>query len=291
MSGNNNLMRSRVAWDCLYDGVDLAAAHAGEIAGFATVWDWIKARIGAANFNGIHVGDYIPLTLTDGKTFKAEIAGIDTYHRYGSADVGHHIDFISRDCHPDTHVWNKVNFNNGTTVSPYPWLASDLNAWLNSLQTQVPNAESADPALVAVDYRQAGVLDKFPAALKAAIVPKNILLPVRYTQDALISNDNGWDWVNLGSLWRPSEIEVYGYEHWGSKYGFSSGGFQQYPIFAQNMKRIKGAGDGGGRSPWWLLSASGGTSANCALVSYVGDGISTWATHTGIRAPLCFRIA
>ena len=290
MSGNNNL-RSRVAWDCLYDGVDLAAAHAGEIAGFATVWYWIKARIVAANFDGIRVGDYIPFALSDGKTFKAEIAGIDTYHMYGSADVGHHIDFISRDCHPDTHVWNKANYNNGTTVSPHPWLASDLNAWLNSLQTSVPNAETADPSLVTVDYRTTGVLDKLPSALTALIVPKNILLPVRYASGALLSNDNSWGWMNLGKLWIPSEIEVYGCEHWGSKNGYSSGGFQQYPIFAQNMKRVKGAGDGGGRSGWWLLSASGDSAMGCVGVGASGDCINTWATDADIRTPLCFRIA
>jgi hypothetical protein len=288
-------LAQRTIWDCRYDnGADLTVEFAGEIAAnpyYGDPWAWIRDRIRADNTRDIYVADYIPLTLTDGKTFIMEIAGIDTYYRYGSADVGHHIDFISRDCHPDTHVWNKADFNNGTTVSPHPWLASDLNAWLNSMQTNVPNATAADPALVAVDYRATGVLDKFPAALSALIVPKNILLPVRYTAGALLTNDNSWAWTSTGKLWIPSEIEVYGCEYWGSKNGYSSGGFQQYPIFAQNMKRVKGAGDGGDRTGWRLLSAYGGSSADCSRVDGGGGGGYNAAAYAGLRVPLCFRIA
>jgi hypothetical protein len=276
--------------DRIYQGADLSQKFAVEITAYATVWDWIKDRIQTANYADIHVGDYIPF-VAGGNNIKAEIAGIDTYYRYGTADVGHHIDFISRDVWPAEHVWNKANFNNGTTVSPHPFLASDIHAWLNSLQMNVPNAATADPALVAVDYRTTGVLDKLPAALTALIIPKNILLPIRYSAGALLTDDNSWAWVNLGKLWLPSEIEVYGCEHFGSKNGLSSGGFQQYPIFAQNMKRVKGYGDGGGRVSWWLLSVSGGTSAPCAFVGGYGNGDSGAATSAGICAPLCFRIA
>jgi hypothetical protein len=284
-----NGLQKRPAWGIGSFGADLTVLFSDEISEYATVWDWIKARIQAGFFAGIQVGDYIPLTLSDGKAFKMEVAGIDTYYRYGIADVGHHIDFISRDCHPDAHVWNKVNYNNGTTVSPHPWLASDLNAWLNSLQTNVPNAATADPALVAVDYSTTGILDKIPAALQNAIVVKNMLLPIRYSAGTLLTNDNSWSWANLGKLWIPSEIEVYGCEHFGSKNGHSSGGFQQYPIFANNMRRVKGAGDGGTRTAWWLLTASGWSSVSCAVVGSDGNGVDAPATAS-VLVPLCFRI-
>ena len=58
------------------------------------------------------------------------------------------------------------------------------------------------------------------------------------------------------------------------------------------MKRVKGAGDGGDRAHWWLLSARGGDSTNFAVVSYNGGGShNSSASNTTIRAPLCFRIA
>ena len=278
----------------VYPGADLTVKYAAEIAAEpynGNVWAWIKARIQAADYTGLHIGDYIPF-VAGGNTIKAEIGGIDTYYNYGDTAVGHHIDFISRDCWPDAHVFNKANYNNGTSVSPHPWLASDLYAWLNSLAMQVPNAATANPAMVAVDYSATGVYNKLPAELKAVIVQKRLLLPSRYTAGSLLIDDNSWAWADAGKLWVPSEIEVYGCEHWGSKNGYSSGGFQQYPIFANNMKRVKGAGDGGDRASWWLLSAGGGNSAAFAYVSGYGGGGSYYsASGTLIRAPLCFRIA
>lgn len=275
-----------------YPGVDLTVKFAGEI-GSTNVWTWIKQRIDAAEmdgYEGLNIHDYIPF-VAGGNVIKAEIGGIDTYYNYGDTAVPHHIDFISRDCWPDTHVFNKVNYNNGTSVSPSPWLASDLYAWLNSLAMQVPNATTANPAMVDVDYSATGVYDKLPAELKAVIVQKRALLPSRYTAGSLLTDDNSWAWADMGKLWIPSEIEVYGCEHWGSKNGYSSGGFQQYPIFATNMKRVKGAGDGGTRATWWLLSAYGGHSASFARVSSGGHGSYHSASNAAIRAPLCFRIA
>jgi hypothetical protein len=285
-----NGLQSRGAWDGFSDGVDLSGAHKGEIAEYATVWDWIKARIQAGFFAGIQVGDYIPLTLSDGKAFKMEVAGIDTYYRYGNPAVGHHIDFISHNCHPDAHAWNKANYNNGTTVSPHPWLASDLYAWLNSLAMQVPNEETANPALVSVNYGTTGVYDKLPAALQAVIVNKHMLLPIRYTAGALLTDDNSWNSVNVGKLWIPSEIEVFGYEHFGSKNGYSGGGFQQYLIFVANMRQIKGSNDSN-RTVWWVLSAYGGDPWSIASVNGIGGSVSYIASQGNIRVPICFRIA
>lgn len=45
--------------------------------------------------------------------------------------------------------------------------------------------------------------------------------------------------ASLGKLWLPAEVEVYGMEHLGSKNGFSSIGYVQYPLFANNMRRVK----------------------------------------------------
>ena len=277
----------------VYPGIDLTVEYAAEIAVEpynGDVWAWIKARIQAANYTGLHIGDYIPF-VAGGNVIKAEIGGIDTYYNYGDTAVPHHIDFISRDCWPDAHVFNKVNYNNGTSVSPHPWLASDLYAWLNGLAMQVPNSTTADPTMVDVDYSATGVYNKLPAELKTVIVQKRAILPSRYTAGSLLIDDNSWAWADMGKLWVPSEIEVYGCEHWGSKNGYSSGGFQQYPIFATNMKRVKGAGDGGARATWWLLSAFGGSSTSFAFVSYYGLGNASSASSTTIRAPLCFRIA
>jgi hypothetical protein len=289
----DELLALSAIYNRIYEGVDLSVKFASEIAAAphnGNVWAWIQARIQEANYWGIYVGDYIPFVCSNGYAIKAEVAGIDTYYKYGDQQQTHHIDFIARDLWPDTHVYNKANYNNGTSVSPYTWLASDLYAFLNSLQMNVPNTATADPTLVAVDYRATGVYDKLPIALQNVISTKCLLLPQRYAAGSLLTADNTWGWVDAGKLWIPSEVEVYGMEHWGSKNGYSGGGYQQYPIFSTNMKRIKGAGDGGGGSAWWLSSAMVGYSTSCACVGGLGDAILAAATDSSIRAPLCFRI-
>ncbi|MCL2060876.1 MAG: hypothetical protein FWH01_17765 [Oscillospiraceae bacterium] len=271
-------------------GADLSQVFAAEIGGApfsGDFWAWIKARVTAGNFAGLYVGDFIPFTA-GGNAIKAEIAGINTYKRY--SEIGNHIDFISRDCWPDTHVWNKINYNNGLAGTPCPWLVSDLYAWLNSLAMNVPNGTGADPATIAVDYTTSGVLDKLPAALRNVIVQKRVRLPQRYTAGSLLIDDNNWLWQDAGKLWVPSEFEVYGCNVWGSGVGYSLGGFQQYPIFAHNMRRSKNAGEGGSNAAWWLLSARGGSSTSACIISG-GTASQNYASTTTICAPLCFRIA
>ena len=297
-AANNALSQANAGGDPSTLGANAQTQFAAEInaAPFSgNVWAWIQARIKAGNFDGLAIGDFIPFTA-DGNNYKAEIAGINTYKRYGDVEVGNHIDFITRDCHPTAFLWNRANYNNGTTVSSYPWLASDIYARLNSLQMNVPNATTHTPALVSADYRTVGgILNTLPTALQNVIVTKRVLLPMRYTAGALLIDDNSWGWVDAGKLWLPSEMEVYGTNAWGTlnpaNPGWSVGGFQQYPIFAHNMRRVKGAGDGGARSAWWLLSTRGGLSTIVAIVGNGGYASNANATSTAIRVPLCFRIA
>ena len=116
-----------LAGDPSLPGRSLATVFADEIAAApysGNAWAWIQARIRAGNIGGIGIADVLQLTLSDGKSFNKEIAGINTYKGYGDTEVGNHIDFISRELHPDTTRFNPANYNNGTTVSPNPWLAS-----------------------------------------------------------------------------------------------------------------------------------------------------------------------
>lgn len=109
--------------DQLYPGVDLTQKFALEIAQYSDVWQWIKARIKAKNYAGLHVRDYIPWRTTDNKRIVSRIAGINTYKRYGDQEVPDHIDFISKDLWPTLHVMNPVNYNNG--VIPVENLSGD----------------------------------------------------------------------------------------------------------------------------------------------------------------------
>ena len=134
---NSNMNKS-------YVGQDLTIKFADEIKGYSDEWAWAKARKNTGNYAGMHVGDYIPITCSNGYVLKAQIAGINTYTGYGDQQVGNHIDFICKELWNELHVMNKVNYNNGNANSPSPFLASDLNYWLNSMSGTVPNSTS-DP--------------------------------------------------------------------------------------------------------------------------------------------------
>ena len=102
--------------DRYYEGVDLTLKFSTEIAASpysGDPWAWIKARIQAGDFTGIHVNDYIPFTTTNNTTLKACVGGINTYKDYGDTAVGNHIDFICRELWPTRKPVNPVNYNNG----------------------------------------------------------------------------------------------------------------------------------------------------------------------------------
>lgn len=275
----------------IYEGVNLAEKFAGEIAATpynGDVWAWIKARISAEDFTGIHVGDYIPFTTTNGVTLNAQIAGINTYKNYGDTPVGAHIDFICKELWGTVHSINKVNYNNGTTNQNYPWLASDLYLYLNSLSGSVPNGTNVNPETVEVDYTSDGVYYYLPDALKNVIIEKRFLLSKRYSASGLLTDDNQWGWVNIGKLWLPDECEVYGTPIWGGK-GFSAGGSGlQYPLFAGNMNRVKFRNSS--RGNWWLLSPYSGKSSAWCLVITAGTCGYSDTSNGNVDAPVCFRV-
>ena len=203
----------------------------------------------------------------NGNAIKAQIAGIDTYYRANDVATGHHIDFISKDCYPTPVPWNTTNINNGNETNAAPWMVSNIKSVLNTTWY--------------------GYL---PAALQAQIIEKRAYIETRYTSGSTLTDSTGAAWNDVGKLWVPTEGEVYGTVHWGTK-GFSSIQPAEYPIFAASWRnRIKGIGDGGGRCSWWLLSVFGGGSTGVCNVRYYGGAYNNNASNATIYAPVCFRI-
>lgn len=281
-NGLNSLFR-------YYVGVDLTQKFASEIANYSDEWAWIKARIQAGNFKGIYVCDYIPITCSNEYVLNAQVAGINTYKGYGDPQVGNHIDFICKELWNDLHVMNKVDYNNGNANSPSPFLASDLNYWLNSMSGNVPNSESDPSVTTEVDYTTSGVLYYLPDKLKNQIITKRVLLPGRYTAGQVLTNDNSWAWQSTDKLWIPSEVEVCGAPCWGNS-GYGMGGFVQYPLFACNMNRAKLRCASKDRYTWWLLSARAGDFALFAEISSTVGCDKDGAAATWVASPVCFRI-
>lgn len=278
-----------VDMDQTYVGQDLTVKFADEIKGYTDAWAWMKARKNNGDYKGLHVTDYIPLTFTNGYKINMQIMGMNTYKGYSDQEIGNHVDFIGEKLWQDLHVMNKVNFNNGNANSPSPFLASDLNYWLNSKSGNVPNSTSDAAVTTEVDYTSGGILHYMPDMVKNQIITKRILLPSRYTAGSVLTSDNSWAWQSTDKLWIPSEVEVYGAPCWGDS-GYGAGGFVQYPYFANNMNRVKRRCSSNDRYYWWLLSAHSGNSTYFAYVGTNGSALYNSATRATVAAPVCFRI-
>ncbi len=295
--------------DRIYQGVDLTKKFSSEISHYSDVWTWIQARIKAGNFKGIHVGDYIPFQTTAGTvstnsitalTYNAQIAGIDTYYGYGDTAIAHHIDFITKEVVPVEIKWNPTDNNNGTSTEQHPWLSSAAYAWLNGVNNYSTSAYNN--VAHGLSNEGKGMISRLPTSLQNVIITKRQLLEKRYSASGLLTSSNGWDWCNMGKLWLPHEIEVYGCQVWSAAFpdtsvqAWASMGAVQYPLFActggKSHNRIKPlAGQSGSRSVWWLSAVRGGASTDVCDVGSNGYADSNVATQAGSRVPLCFRIA
>lgn len=233
-------------------------------------WASLKGRISTGDFSGIHIGDYKKITLTTGEVVIMEVAGIDQYYTHGTSVIGHHIDFISRDALKGGKRMNATATNNGNANENNPWLASELYKTLNDEST--------------------GIYSKLPSDLKPCIITKRAMIEYRYSAGGAVAADTGWAEKNVGKLWLPTEVEVFGYHIW-SEPGNGTGGCCnfQYPIFRYNGV-LKGDGNGGSRHRWWELSACRTNVTDFCAVGHAGHAGNVPTSDTGLRAPLCFRI-
>jgi hypothetical protein len=301
--------------DHKYAGKDLTSVHATEIASGKTrnntaftagdAWGWIKKRIADNDFDGIHVGDYIPFTLSAGtisdgdtsysitsKTLNAQIAGIDTYWGYGDTEIGHHIDFISTACIGTNIPFNKTSHNNGTSTYQNPFMASKIYACLNGIDN---TGTGYDSTAYGYNASSGGVKQLLPTALQNVIIGKRVFAPKRYSASGHLTEANGREWETWGGLWLPTEVEVYGYpvHATGGKEANSGlcneliSGFAQYPLFAGQAgkpTRVKN------RVNWWLSSVASGSSTRACGVNDNGTAGAYDCANTSISVPVCFRV-
>lgn len=299
----------RAVTDGLYTPVDLSVKHADEINTDydGDVWAWIKARIQAANYSGIHIGDYIPVTLTGGtiggtyqiaanQQHKMVVVGIDTYCGWGDTVIPHHIDFISEKTLETNFTWNDGNTNNGTAAQQNPWLSSKIYAILNG----VNNYSTAAQGNLAhgMNCSSGGVLQMLPQACQNVLIQKRNWMEKQYNASKQVNYPSGYDWVDMGKLWVPHEVEVCGYQP--NSYNRSNDSTanidnltrnmtRQYPYFMYNSRAKVGANTNA-RSNYWLCCPSGHTATRVCSVSGSGYVTQYNATDTNISACFGFRI-
>ena len=257
-----------------YGGRSLASVFASEI-GSQSIYTWLRNRARNANFAGLRIGDYIDVPITAGanvpaQTVRYRIGAIDQYYQCGDTAKGHHIVMVprapvsvtgSKAVNTSYLQWRDTNDNNGTADEKHPYLCSKLHDWeINDFL----------PAL--------------PSALQSAIMTQRVLLEERYSSSGKLTEASSWSWVDLGKIWSPSEMEVYGCPVWGSK-GYSVGFDSQFPIFTDTASRIAPR-----RVNWWLRSVMGGSSSYACCVNSTGYAYIHAPANGWVRPLPCFLL-
>ena len=285
--------------DRSYQGVNLEEKFATEIAQYGNVYKWLEARKNAGNYDGIHVGDYFYTSLKAGtiaeysitaQTFKCRIIGLNTYKNCGDSVIGNMI-YVSTDEVINTPIkWNPADNNNGTNNRKSPWLASAMYAILNG-GNNYDNTSGYNKVAHGANGGN-GIISLLPTELQSVLKQKRNILDERYSASGLITGGTGWNWADMGKLWLPSEIEVYGTQirsnlcqtdgYWNPEAGLSI----QFPWFANSCEhRIKKRADGA-RCSWWLSSVASNNTANVCNVNNNGNANNNVATNATIYVPL-----
>ena len=206
---------------------------------------------------------------------KMEVAAINPYLRFGDTELtAQHILLCSRDCLPPTLQYRCNNSVWFDTTQVNPWLDSALYETLNNANDGIIKLVEASAlgAYVFKGPNNKGMRAYLETMAAGAAAP---------TTGA---------WSDRGRLFLPEEMEVYGSKIRSPKpNSIADMLYNQWPIFAGSGRHIiKGAGDGGGRSNWWLEAAYSAT--HFCYVSGNGGAGNSGAANAGIRVPLCFLL-
>lgn len=245
-------------------GANLATKFAGEIGSTKPI-TWFKQRVQAHDFEGMDIFDYLPLTLNDGSNtlMNMQIGDFSTYYGVGDTVNGDMVTLVPDRVYPLNVKFNDTATNNGNSAETSPWLASDLYQWLNTT-----------------------FYGWLPTEWKNALKDIRVYNQIRYASEGNLTNDNGGKWMNLGKVWVPSEIEVWGAVRRGTSLNEPIGiacTDKQFEIFAKGPV-IRS------RAAWWERCAAAGSSSNVCYVGNGGHSYAGTAAYDGIRPLPCFHI-
>lgn len=297
--------------DGLPVGRNLATVFASEIASGTTrggrsftansAWKWASARRQDGDYEGIHLWDYIPLSVSAGSvgtdnytatTKNAYIIDIDGDYNYGDDGhvVGHHIDFCAGTIGKNVK-WQINDNNNGTADENIVWLTTNLYAYLNKKNNYTTNAYNS--VAHGADYSAGGFIDLLPADLQAVMREFRYYLPKRYSGSGLLNAANSGGWCDAGKLVAFSEPQMYGSAINSYSQNTADGGinFDNIGVWRQKQGfKIANPQKLFGRAHVWSLSAATGVSNRACLLSNIGYAFTHNCTYTFISAPLAFRL-
>ena len=246
-------------------GRNLATEFAGEI-GSTPVATWLKSRVTAGKYGDLQIGDYVTIVLNNSShtSMIYQIAGFDQYYGVGDTANGRMIAMVPAIVYPEYVMFNTTANNNGNADETSPWRASNLFTWMNET-----------------------FLGYLPTEWQAVLKNIRVYNPIRYTEGSTITADNGGKWMDLGKIWAPSEIEVWGAPRCSTPQNgatLMANSDRQLPIFANGRTVIRS------RTAWWERSVAAGSPSGACAVG--GDGTAAYrsATNASVRPVPCFYV-
>lgn len=255
----------------IYEGLSIATKFSSEI-GTNHIANWLSSRVSQGNFEGLNIGDWVDIPCT-GATRRYVIGAIDQYYNLGSPTrMGHHLVMIpletwkltaSRDGSyavgtNNNYIKWSITDNNGNQTEPSPYLASNLHKW----ETDV-------------------ALAQFPQEWQDVMLDFTAFIETRYSASSTLNSSNGGKWDNLGKIWSPSIIEVFG-DVRGVSYPATKFG-SQFPIFSKlsNVRKV---------TSFWLRDTKDSSSSNAMSASYLGGVVDSLVTSEGSCPYPCFLL-
>lgn len=255
-----------------YSGTSITSKFQYEI-GSSGVANWLASRASQGNFDGICIGDYVDIACT-GVTRRYIVAAIDPYYNLGSPTrMGHHIVMVpekrwdlssSRDGSYAVGTssiyikWSTAANNNGTATENSPYVGSNLHKWESEV-----------------------AIKQFPKEWQDVMLDYTSYVETRYSASSTLSESTGAKWVNLGKLWSPSTIELFGRSNEVSNEAARFG--TQFPLFSKPTALYKG-------SSLWTRDTSSGNTDRIVCASYLGGLAPTLISSEGTSPLPCFLI-
>lgn len=172
-------------------------------ATWADAYAALHAKVSAADFSGLRVGDYLDVTFTGTDlittaTQRFVLAHFDPWYNTGvTALTKHHVAFVAQKAVTVAsgvtgyinggHLqWNTTATNNGTSAQPAPYMASNLHAFEVKLAAELPSSIS--------DY----------------VLSHNARVSTRYSSSGTLTADTGTTYADLGKVWSMDSYEAMG---------------------------------------------------------------------------------
>lgn len=208
-----------------YEGREIASIPEiqGELERKGSVAAFLKTRSANLDDSFLHVGDYVDIRHV----------GIGGTRRYRIGDFWPGLETSSDiEIAPSTGIvmvsdevwfydvqWSTRGHNNGTEESNgTPYLASTLH-----------------------EYELNTIYPSFPEEWRDRMLSRKAMIEVRFPAQGsqLIGKDNACEYNDIGKVWSPSEVEVFGQTMRGDPW-FSGGNDCQFAIFRRARNRVRG---------------------------------------------------